>query len=131
MTRRTSRAWVRQSADSARDAACRLRPQIKQHAEMFLSCRVSSDHSLLENGDRTGSRTRPQRRRPGRCSRERSGASHRCTTAALCPTSRSTGLRPFWRDRDNLPLVIDVSVLRLLLVRVTGWLDRREREALA
>jgi putative transposase len=27
--------------------------------------------------------------------------------------------------------VIDVSVLRLLLVAITGWLDRREREALA
>jgi transposase InsO family protein len=30
-----------------------------------------------------------------------------------------------------LPLVIDVSVLRLLLLRITSWLDRREREALA
>jgi hypothetical protein len=27
--------------------------------------------------------------------------------------------------------VIDVSVLRLLLLTITGWLDRREREALA
>jgi hypothetical protein len=27
--------------------------------------------------------------------------------------------------------VFDVSVLRLLLLVVTGWLDRREREALA
>jgi hypothetical protein len=27
--------------------------------------------------------------------------------------------------------VIDVSAVRLLLVAVTGWLDRREREALA
>jgi hypothetical protein len=27
--------------------------------------------------------------------------------------------------------VIDVSVLRLLLLAITGWLDRREREALA
>jgi hypothetical protein len=26
--------------------------------------------------------------------------------------------------------VIDVSVLRLLLFTVTGWLDRREREAI-
>jgi putative transposase len=31
----------------------------------------------------------------------------------------------------QLALVIDVSVLRLLLLGVTGWLDRREREALA
>src|SRR5438067_6553382 len=30
-----------------------------------------------------------------------------------------------------LPLVIDVSVLRLLLLTIIGWLDRREREALA
>jgi hypothetical protein len=28
-------------------------------------------------------------------------------------------------------LVIDVSALQLLLVAVSGWLDRREREALA
>jgi hypothetical protein len=27
--------------------------------------------------------------------------------------------------------VIDLSVLRLLLLTITGWLDRREREALA
>jgi hypothetical protein len=27
----------------------------------------------------------------------------------------------------TLPLVIDVSVLHLLLLAVTGWLDRRER----
>jgi hypothetical protein len=27
--------------------------------------------------------------------------------------------------------VFDVSVLRLLLLAVAGWLDRREREALA
>jgi len=27
--------------------------------------------------------------------------------------------------------VIDVSVLRLLLLAITGWLDRQEREALA
>jgi hypothetical protein len=27
--------------------------------------------------------------------------------------------------------VIEVSVLRLLLLTITGWLDRREREAMA
>ncbi len=27
--------------------------------------------------------------------------------------------------------MIDLSVLRLLLLTITGWLDRREREALA
>jgi len=30
-----------------------------------------------------------------------------------------------------LPAVIDASVLRLLLLIITGWLDRQEREALA
>jgi len=29
-----------------------------------------------------------------------------------------------------MPLVIDVSVFQLLLLTITGWLDRREREAL-
>jgi hypothetical protein len=29
-------------------------------------------------------------------------------------------------SREKLPLVIDVSVLRLLLFTITGWLDRRE-----
>jgi hypothetical protein len=35
--------------------------------------------------------------------------------------------RPWYK----LALVIDVSVLQLLLLAMTGWLDRREREALA
>ena len=35
------------------------------------------------------------------------------------------------RPWDKLPLVIDVSVLRLLLLTIIGWLDHREREALA
>ena len=30
-----------------------------------------------------------------------------------------------------LPAVIDASVLRLLQLIITGWLDRQEREALA
>jgi len=35
------------------------------------------------------------------------------------------------RPWDKLPLVIDVSVLRLLPLTLIGWLDHREREALA
>jgi hypothetical protein len=31
----------------------------------------------------------------------------------------------------NLPLVIDLSTIQMLLMVLTGWLDRREREALA
>jgi len=31
----------------------------------------------------------------------------------------------------KLPPVVDVSALRTLLLIVTGWLDRREREMLA
>jgi hypothetical protein len=31
----------------------------------------------------------------------------------------------------KLPLVIDLSVLHLLLLAVTGWLDRRERRRFA
>jgi hypothetical protein len=27
--------------------------------------------------------------------------------------------------------VVDVTILRLLLLAITGWLDRQEREALA
>jgi hypothetical protein len=33
--------------------------------------------------------------------------------------------------RYKLQRVIDLSVFRLLLLTITGWLDRREREALA
>jgi len=47
-------------------------------------------------------------------------------------SSGSTALRRFLpRPWDKLPLVIDVSVLRLLLLTLIGWLDHREREALA
>ena len=31
----------------------------------------------------------------------------------------------------ELPLVIDASLLQVLLLGMTGWLDRRERETIA
>jgi hypothetical protein len=54
---------------------------------------------------------------------------------ARCPSCPSSGSRrlppPSWLPCYKLPLVIDPSVLHLLLLAVTGWLDRRERAAIA